>query len=130
MKNTQNIKNNFKMGTEKDKNDPSIQNKDIHEIERLLKKMTNIYNEKKSNNSPKKNLNVSTLNSLIGEYLDTYVIIGYDINDNYVQLSNLTTTGEIDKIQTAIHRLLRYGIGINTDITDYDNGEDFEDFED
>jgi hypothetical protein len=99
-------------------------NKDISQdekkIDHLLKKMADVYNKQK-NIPNRKNINVHTLNSHIEEYLNTYLIIGYDINDNYIQMSNISSQGQLDKIQSAIHRVLRYGPGAKTGISDYDD---------
>lgn len=108
-----------------DKGKKDFSKEDIDEIEDILKRVINSY-EKSKKNSPKRQINAINLNSHIEEYLNSYIIIGYDINDNYVQISNLNTQGEIDKIQTALHRVMKYGPGVNTDISEYVDDEESE----
>lgn len=73
--------------------------------------------------TPKKEINVKVLKNIIEQYLSPFVIIGYDIKGNCVNMGNVQTQKDFDAISLAISRF-KINNGIDNDDDDISGFED------
>lgn len=85
-------------------------------LSEVLKEIEKSKNQKKAS----KNINKHSiyLNSVIGEFANPFILVGYDINGGYFQLVNCSSQKEHDSLCIALDRCKQLGFNANVDIDD------------
>lgn len=79
------------------------------EIEELLRKLHEVDMEELNESidpKTKKNLHAEKIVSIIEEYLDPFVIFGYDINGNAVVINNAQNQKDLDSLTFNVGRYM------------------------
>jgi len=93
-------------------NDKNVDNAILN----ILKNIDKLKEEKVSKPVSK---HANYLNSVIEEFANPFILIGYDINGGYFQLINCNSQKEYDGLCVALDRCKEIGFGTNIDIEDY-----------
>lgn len=81
-------------------------NTDKQNIESLLKSVMQDYLHYQSNLKGEKAKNINTLASVISEYLSAFIIIGYDVNRNPVNLIHAKNQMDADALSAAVNKFI------------------------
>lgn len=98
--------NNNKGNNEMNNKHPKILKTDKKQIEDLLKSSLQDFLLRKSNLNQEKAKNVNSLVSLITEYLSAFIIIGYDVSGDPVNIIHATNQMDADALSAAINKFI------------------------
>jgi len=74
-------------------------------IEKILKELSK-KDIKLPNNKEKNPLHVQTIGTTLEQYLDPFIIFGYDVNGDCVMLNNALTQKDLDSLYMSIQRYM------------------------
>lgn len=89
---------------------PKIPNYDKKQIEDLLKNSLQEFLIRKSGTNIEKAKNVSSLISQITEYLSAFIIIGYDVSGEPINIVHATNQMDADALSAAINKFIVHSI--------------------
>jgi len=92
---------------------PKIANVEKKQIEDLLKSSLQDFLLRKSTIGSEKAKNVQNLVSLITEYLSAFIVIGYDVSGEPVNLIHATNQMDADALSAAINKFIIHSIQNN-----------------
>lgn len=94
---------------------PKVTNYDKKQIEDLLKSSLQEFLIRKSGANMEKAKNVNNLISLITEYLSAFIIIGYDVAGQPVNIVHATNQMDADALSAAINKFIIHSINGSSD---------------
>jgi len=83
-----------------------IANVDKQNIEHLLKSVMQDYLHHQSSIKGEKAKNMNTLASVISEYLSAFIIIGYDVNRNPINMIHAKNQMDADALTAAVNKFI------------------------
>ena len=89
---------------------PKVTNYDKKQIEDMLKSSLQEFLIRKSGTNMEKAKNVNNLISLITEYLSAFIIIGYDVSGQPVNIVHATNQMDADALSAAINKFIIHSI--------------------
>jgi hypothetical protein len=90
----------------KDNNSSKIQKIDKKNIEELLRSVMQQHLTQQSSIKIEKTKNIHNLVNLVSEYLSPFIILGYDIDGQPVNLIHSKSQMDADALSAAINRLI------------------------
>lgn len=79
---------------------------DKQQIEELLKSAMQDYLKYQTSMRVEKTKNINNLVNLISEYLGAFIVLGYDVTGNPVNLIHATSQMDADALATALNKLV------------------------
>ena len=96
-------------GMDKDKS-PKVLKSDKKQVEEFLRSAMQDFLVRKSGLNSEKTKNLQSLVTLISEYLSAFIIIGYDVSGESVNLVHATNQMDADALSAAINKFIIHSI--------------------
>jgi hypothetical protein len=97
-------------GDNMENNSPKIVKYDKKQVEELLKSAMQDFLIRKSSVAQEKTKNVNNLISQITEFLSAFIIIGYDVSGEPVNIIHATNQMDADALSAAINKFILHSI--------------------